>query len=100
YYKFSWGDGTESEWIETPSTTHSWTQKGTYLIKVKAMMTHESAKDDDFEDAKETSWSNPLTITLSRTKSTPTPRPIIQFLQNFFENYPNAFPILRQMLGL
>ncbi len=64
------------------------------------MMTHESAKDDDFEDAKETSWSDPLVITLSRTKSTPTPRPIIQFLQNFFENYPNAFPILRQMLGL
>ena len=96
YYKFSWGDGTETDWVETSSASHIWKQKGTYNVKVKALLTHDS---DDQEDFKETSWSDSLTIKLSKTKS----KQITIFellLQHILEKYPNAFPILRQLLGL
>jgi len=99
YYKFSWGDGTETDWIETPSASHSWNKKSRYEVKVKALLTHESTRDqDDAEDFKETDWSDPLAVSLPRSRSTT--RSFIQLLQYFFENYPNAFPLLRQLLGL
>ena len=94
-YKFSWGDGTETGWIETPSASHTWEQKGTFKVKAKALLTHES---EDNEDFKETEWSEPLTVKLSRSKATqPT---IFELLKLFFEKYPNAFPLLRHLLGL
>ena len=101
FYKFSWGDGTETGWLETSKASHSWANKGTYAIKVKAMLAHESAKGDpeDFEDLKETDWSDPLNVILPRTR-TRTINPLIQLIQNFFANYPNAFPLLQQLLGL
>jgi hypothetical protein len=96
YYKFSWGDGTETEWIETPTASHIWDQKGTYNVKVKALLTHES---EDQEDFKNTDWSDPLTVKLSKTKSGQTT--IFELiLQHILEKYPNAFPLLRQLLGL
>lgn len=42
WYKWFWGDGTESEWIgpyesgEECSASHSWAEKGTYQIRVYA----------------------------------------------------------------
>jgi hypothetical protein len=59
-YFFDWGDGENSDWIGpvpsgTPTnTTHAWSEKGTYLVKVKA-------KD---ESGAETDWSaiHPISI--------------------------------------
>jgi len=60
FYRWDWGDGTFSDWIgpytsgATASTTHSWTEQGTYNIKVKAK--------DTFGD--ESDWSDPLPVTM------------------------------------
>jgi hypothetical protein len=95
YYKFSWGDGTITDWLETPTASHTWDEKGAYKVKFKALLTRET---EDEEDMKETDWSDPLLVTL--TKSKPKQLTIFEIIQNFFQNYPNAFPILRQLLGL
>ena len=64
YYNFSWGDGTYSGWIgpyasgEVASATHNWSEKGTYQLKVKAM--------DEY--GKESEWSNPLPVTMPKSK--------------------------------
>ncbi|KYK29405.1 hypothetical protein AYK20_05510 [Thermoplasmatales archaeon SG8-52-1] len=96
FYKFSWGDGTETNWIESSSASHIWSRKGTYNVKAKALLIHES---DDKEDYKETDWSDPLTIKLSKSKTGQST--IFELiLQHILEKYPNAFPIIRQLLGL
>ena len=58
YYKFSWGDGTETEWIgaveaETLCGTQKvWNESGSFEVKVKAK---------DFRGA-ESPWSNPFVV--------------------------------------
>ena len=58
YYKFSWGDGTESEWIgpynsgENVTSTKKWMASGVYKIKVMAK---------DIEGSLST-WSGSLTV--------------------------------------
>ena len=48
YYYIEWGDGTNSGWMgpyasgSQGSATHSWSQKGTYTIKIKARDIHDS----------------------------------------------------------
>ena len=65
YYKFDWGDGTFTEWLgrynsgENCIATHTWKEKGTYEIKVKA-------KDID---GWESEWSDPLVVSMPKTKS-------------------------------
>ncbi|RLF42245.1 MAG: hypothetical protein DRN18_02660, partial [Thermoplasmata archaeon] len=60
-YIFDWGDGTTTEISdlkpsgETVTSSHSWSQPGTYQIKVKAI---------DIQNA-ESNWSEPLTVTIS-----------------------------------
>jgi hypothetical protein len=60
-YKFSWGDGTESDWIgpvnsgESVTTTHAWTDLGNYTMKVRAK---------DIEDAVGY-WSEPYTVQMT-----------------------------------
>jgi choloylglycine hydrolase len=56
---FDWGDGSDSNWIMTPSfgsikTTHIYAEQGTYEIKVKAI--------DQF--GAESEWSDPLTVSM------------------------------------
>jgi hypothetical protein len=95
-FKFSWGDGSSSysgyvNSGETGSATHSWRNKGNYLIKVKAY--------DEWGE--ESGWSDPLSVTMPRSRAMN--RPFLNFLQNFLENHPNLFPILQllmQRLGL
>lgn len=64
-YKFDWGDGTESGWTTpvesgTPaSANHTWRLKGTYNIKVKAKDT----------GGLESDWSEPLPVTMPKTKN-------------------------------
>ncbi|MCK4830056.1 hypothetical protein KA005_80800, partial [bacterium] len=58
YYKWDWGDGTESEWFgqydhgEEVSLSHAWSEKGIYAIKVKA----KNIGDHESE------WSDPLMV--------------------------------------
>ena len=90
-YFFDWGDGTNSGWTELyesgedVSISHNWTQKGNYQIKVKA-------RDDIW--LIETDWSDPLPITMPYSY-----KPILQFLELLFQRFPNAFPLLRQLMG-
>jgi len=58
YYKWSWGDGASSEWLGPydsgvmVSASHSWSEKGNYVLKVKA-------KDPQ---GAESNWSVPKTV--------------------------------------
>ena len=67
YYKFDWGDGSDSGWLgpinsgNQITATHSWSSKGDYNIKVKA-------KDGYGE---ETDWSDPLPIQIPRNRLFP-----------------------------
>jgi len=89
-YWFDWDDGTNSGWIgpypsgTIANATHTWTTKGTYNIKVKAVDPSNS----------ESNWSDPMPITMPYSYT-----PILQFLELLFQRLPQAFPILRQLLG-
>lgn len=64
-YQFRWGDGTDSGWIgpyssgDTAEAGHSWTNKKTYEVKVKAKDTNGYESD----------WSEPLHVTIPRNKN-------------------------------
>jgi hypothetical protein len=91
YYMWDWGDGSQSSWLGpynsgvTISTTHKWTVKGQYSIKVKAKDT----------SGAESPWSDPLPITMPYSYN----KPMLQFLELLFERFPHAFPLLRHFLG-
>jgi hypothetical protein len=82
YYFFDWGDGSDSGWIEKSKASHIWTNKGTSDVRVKA-------KD---EHSAESEWSNPLSISMSKSKAVN--RPIL----NFLENCPVLFQLLQRIL--
>jgi glutaredoxin len=92
YYWFDWGDGTNSGWVgsypsgETGNANHTWNEQGTYQIKVKAI--------DQW--GAESDWGT-LEVSMPRNKAINRPL-FLQFLQNFFEKYPNAFPMLQAIL--
>jgi hypothetical protein len=91
YYLFDWGDGNTSGWLgpfnsgTAHEANHTWATKGSYNIKVKAK--------DIF--GAESLWSDPLPITMPYTFNSP----LLQFLELLFQRFPNAFPLLRQLLG-
>ncbi len=91
FFWFDWGDGNNSGWFGPYNssvhinTTYKWTVKGVYDIKVKAK---------DISGA-ESPWSDPLPIMMPYTI-----KPIWQqFFDWLFQRFPNAFPILRQLMG-
>jgi hypothetical protein len=90
FYRWDWGDGSYSDWLgpydsgATIDTIHKWTIKGSFSIKVKA-------KDSN---GHESSWSSPLPITMPYSY-----KPIPQFFDLLFQRFPNAFPLLRQLMG-
>ena len=63
FYMFDWDDGTLSEWIgpfdsgQSITTSHTWNNKGSYAIKVKAKDIYGG----------ESFWSDPLTITMPKS---------------------------------
>jgi len=65
YYLFDWGNGEYSEWIgpytsdEIAEASYSWNENGEYEIKVMA-------RD---ENGKQSEWSDPIEITLAKTRS-------------------------------
>jgi len=89
-YIISWGDGNQETLLgpfasgEPVTGIHYWYRKGTYTIKA-------TAKDVNGNVGPEGS----LVVTMPKTKVLEFPL-VLRFLQRF----PNAFPILRQLLGL
>ncbi len=89
-YMIDWDDNTSLGWIgpyssnQTAIISHSWDSKGTYIIRVKA-------RDANFA---ESGWAT-LTVTMPCSYKNPIP----QIFEWLFQRFPNAFPILRQLLG-
>jgi hypothetical protein len=88
-YSIDWGDDTITNTGFNKSgeaivISHTWDTEGTYSVKVKAI---------DKSDA-ESNWGT-LTVTMPYSYN----NPILQFLGWLFQRFPQAFPLLRQMLG-
>jgi hypothetical protein len=89
-YYVDWGDGTFTDWVgpyvsgRQIHLTHTWSEKGTYVVKAKAKdsMEGESAWGT-FEVAMPVEYRFSLGV----------------FLQHLFERYPHMFPILQHLLG-
>jgi parallel beta-helix repeat protein len=93
-YYIDWGDSTNSGWIGPNQSgvqvvvSHTWTKRGTYIIKAKAK---------DLQNA-ESGWG---TLNIKMPKShTQNSLSFIHFFEKFFERFPYAFPILRYLLFL
>jgi hypothetical protein len=95
YYKWNWGDGTISDWLgpfpsdEIATSQHTWNKKGWYQITVKAKDIH----------GLESNWSDPLSITMPQNSAFSFHLLFLKFLEQLFERFPNAFPILRNLSG-
>ena len=89
-YYFSWGDGTTSGWIgpyesgEIVEEYHTWSKRGNYEIKVKAMDEHGQVSE----------WSDPLPISMPLLKNIFGQNKIINFLLSIFDWLFNDFNIL------
>ncbi len=89
FYQIDWGDGSITDWLgpydsgESITMTHSWEKKGTYTIKARA-------KDID------NLWGpwGELEVTMPYSYE-----PQYPFIHWLLERFPNAFPILRQIMG-
>lgn len=87
FYLFDWGDGTDSGWLgsyesgQECKTSHSWSGRGTYDIKVKSK--------DEF--GAESQWSDPLSVSLSRHRI---PTTILYLIEKLFPNLFKFFNIL------
>jgi hypothetical protein len=90
YYFIDWGDTTNSSWIgpyssgELITQSHTWSKKGGYLVKAKAKDIY----------GRESDWAQ-LDVTMPFSYNIP----FMQFWMKLFEQFPNAFPILRYLLG-
>ncbi len=88
-YFIDWGDGANSSWVGPyPSgdlipISHTWSKKGNYMIKAKAKDIYGNESD----------WG-----TLSVTMPCSYKIPFQPFWERLFERFPNAFPILRNLL--
>ncbi len=89
FYTIDWGDNTSSGWLgpfpsgASESASHSWSQKRTYIIKVKAK---------DIWGG-ESNWG-----TLAVVIPAPYDIPGLSFLTWLFERFPHAFPFLRMVI--
>ncbi len=89
-YCFDFGDGSGEICIgpfsngETGYFSHTWTSEGTYIISAKASDIHGAEGD-----------TVTLEVTMPRSRSIQNP-----FLSWILQRFPNAFPILRQLLEL
>jgi hypothetical protein len=90
-YYIKWGDGSITDWT-TPQSSgspgytegHTWDDQGTYSIEAKAKDIHDVESD----------WAT-LEVVMPVNQQVINP-----LLQMILERFPNAFPILRQVLGL
>ena len=87
-YYVDWGDGANEQTMDympgfAVSLKYTWTYKGTYTIRAKAIDTFGLESD----------WGT-LTVIM------PYEPPQFPFIQWLLERFPNAFPLLRYLLGL
>jgi len=93
YYLFDWGDGGFSGWVgphvsgTIAEASHKWSEKGSYEIRVKAKDIH----------GVQSEWSDPLSVSMPRNKAF---NFNLDLLEQLLERFPNAFPVLRHMMGL
>ena len=91
YYYIDWGDDQYEEWIgpylsgQDVVVSHTWDEEDTYTIRAKAR--------DIFEE--ESEWRS-LEVTMPVNQHSYS----LPLLQRLLERFPNAFPILRQILEL
>jgi hypothetical protein len=70
YYKFEWGDGTESDWLgpydysEDVIASHSWSEGGAYVVRVIALLLHNVPGEED--DIAFTAWSPSLNLNVNQ----------------------------------
>lgn len=89
YYFIDWGDKTNSSWIGPYASgaiitqTHTWSRRGTYIIKAKAKDSNNYESD----------WAT-LSITMPFSFNIPHQ----MFLERLLQRFPHAFPILRLLL--
>jgi len=92
FYLFDWGNGMTS-FILGPyesgsecSASNIWFEDGNYQIKVKSI--------DEY--GAESEWSDPLSVTMPRSKKIFSTGPFL----NFFNNHPNLLQILHELLKI
>ena len=90
FYYIDWGDGTTSDWLgpynsgADATITHSWSEQGTFTVKIKAKDTVGDESD----------WGT-LDITMPKEY-----RFSIQaLLSHLFGMFPHLFPVLRHLMG-
>jgi len=89
YYLWDFGDGTDSGWLgpynsgEEAIVTNSWSEKDSYQLKVKVV--DDPNRDGDFSDGKESSWSDPLTVSMPQVKPKTNVMSKIEILYNFLQ---------------
>ena len=90
YYKWDWGDGSYSGWLGpynsgvSSQAVHTWEVEDTYEIRVMVKDEHGGESD----------WSDPVPITIPCSYNS-----LHQFLEWLFQRFPNAFPLLRHLMG-
>jgi len=91
YYKWSWGDGTFTDWLgpypsgEEIMMTHQWSKIGLYNVKVKSRDIHRAESD----------WSEPRPVVMPLFPSFPLVEYIINFLEKYF---PQIYSIIYKIL--
>ena len=90
YYMWDWGDGNYSSWLgpfvsgETATASYSWSEKGTYSIRVKAK--------DIFDE--ESDWSDPLSVSMPKNQE------FFGYFVRLFERFfPRISSIIYSILG-
>jgi len=90
YFSVEWGDNTSTGWLGphdsgyTLTLTHQWSVKGTYAIRAKVKDIH----------GLESEWTT-YQVTMPKNVGINN----YPFLHWLFEQFPHAFPILRQFFG-
>jgi len=90
YYYVNWGDGYESGWRGPYSSggamtlSHTFEGEGTFTVRAKVHGDNGVIGD----------WGS-LTVTMPCSYE----RPVFQFWERLLERFPNAFPLLRQILN-
>lgn len=91
YFMFDWGDGSNSSWTgpyksgENITLKHSWTNKGSYNVRVKAI--DDPNNDGDLSDGNETQWSDSLRVAMPKSRMT-TDSILVFLLERIFKRYP------------
>jgi len=93
FYLWDWGDGNFSDWLgpyntgDTCEASYTWAEEGEYDIMVMAKDVHGA----------ESEWSDPLPIEMPRDQAFNFNFNLLEWL---LDRFPNAFPILRHLIGL